>query len=411
MRAEIGVGKLKSEVEIQLPASKSISNRVLIINALLSDPAPINNLSQAADTQILDRLLKSELSIYDAGDGGTTARFLLAYCALKGKPCTITGSESLQRRPVAPLVDALNELGAGISYVNNPGCLPVKLSGSKLHGGNVTVNGEISSQFISALMLIAPLLPDGLKITLTGEILSLPYIQMTASVMKYFGVDVIVDGDQINIPSGKYSAMPFTVESDWSAASYWYEAVALSDGMEVVLPGLHQNSLQGDSIIHSYMDSLGVETLFEDSGIRIRKKSNYRLPEYFTADFTGCPDIAPAIAVVCGAQNITADLTGLKNFRLKESDRASALQRELYNFNVKTDFCGGSKFKIYADSGLRMSRYTVKTYNDHRVAMCMSLLAAKIEKVIIADPEVVSKSYPDFFKDLQNAGFDVKFTE
>ncbi len=410
MRAEIGVGKLKSEVEIQLPASKSISNRVLIINALLSDPAPINNLSKAADTQILDRLLKSELPIYDAGDGGTTARFLLAYCALKGNACTITGSESLQRRPVAPLVDALNELGAGISYVNNPGCLPVKLSGSKLHRGNVTVNGEISSQFISALMLIAPLLTDGLKITLTGEILSLPYIQMTASVMHYFGVDVIVDQDQIYIPSGNYSAMPFTVESDWSAASYWYEAVALSDGMEVVLPGLHQNSLQGDSIIHSYMDSLGVETLFEDSGIRIRKKSNYRLPEYFTADFTGCPDIAPAIAVVCGVQNITADLTGLKNFRLKESDRASALQRELYNFNVKTDFCGGSKFKIYADSGLRMSRYTVKTYNDHRVAMCMSLLAAKIEKVIIADPEVVSKSYPDFYKDIQNAGFDVKFT-
>jgi 3-phosphoshikimate 1-carboxyvinyltransferase len=259
-------------------------------------------------------------------------------------------------------------------------------------------------------MLIAPMLSGGLQITLTGEVLSVPYINMTASVMQYFGASVFIEGNIIRIPEGNYEAKPIAIEPDWSAASYWYELVALSDGLEVVLPGLTQNSLQGDSIVAVYMNTLGVETLYENGGVRLRKRSNYALPGYFTADFSGCPDLAPATAVVCGANNITADLTGLKNFRLKESDRASALQRELYNFNVKTDFCGGSKFKIYAGSGVRMSRFAVKTYNDHRVAMCLSLLASKVEKVIISDPGVVSKSYPDFYNDIQAAGFEVNFS-
>ncbi|HMT30003.1 MAG TPA: 3-phosphoshikimate 1-carboxyvinyltransferase, partial [Bacteroidia bacterium] len=317
----------------------------------------------------------------------------------------ITASESLKKRPVSELIDALRSLGANIEYTESDGKLPVKIFPSKLTGNSVSISGEISSQFISAMMLIGPYISGGLKIEMTGEILSLPYILMTKSVMEYFGAVVDFNENIIFVHEGTYVAKEITIEPDWSAASYWYEIAALSDSSEIVLHGLKPTSLQGDSAIVKMMEKLGVHTEFNSEGALLTKKNNFKVPEYFSDDFSGCPDLGPAVANTCAGLNITADLLGLKNFRLKESDRAAALQRELYNMNVKTDFCGGSKFKVYSGTGIRKYSMPVKTYHDHRIAMAFAPLALKAATVFIEDPEVVKKSYPHFFEDLVRVGF------
>jgi 3-phosphoshikimate 1-carboxyvinyltransferase len=270
------------------------------------------------------------------------------------------------------------------------------------------IDGTISSQFISALMMIGPYIKGGLTITIEGEMVSLPYILMTKSMMEFFGGVVTISDNQIIIREGNYEPKDISIEPDWSAASYWYEIAALSETSEILLKGLSQESLQGDSVISEISEMLGVQTQFTEIGARLSKQKNFVPPDYFSYDFSGCPDIAPAIACTCAGLNLTADLHGLKNFRLKESDRASAIQRELYNFNVKTDFCGGSKFKLFAGRGIRNSGYPVKTYNDHRLAMSFAPLALMTEYVLIENPEVVKKSYPDYFNDLISAGFSVE---
>lgn len=395
--------------EVILPASKSISNRALIIKAICESDFKINNLSDAGDTLTLQSLLESGSAEINAGEGGTTLRFLLAYFALKGNQVRITASESLRSRPVSPLVDALRSLGADIAYDEEEGRLPVTLKKSILTGNSVSISGEISSQFISALMMIGPGIKGGLEINITGEILSLPYIHMTQSVMQYFGAAVSFSGQKILIGEGAYRPREITIESDWSAASYWYEIAALSSGCEIKLKGLSEESLQGDSVVAGLFETLGVHTRFTESGAVLTKLKDFQLPEYFSHDFSGCPDLGPAIAATTGALNITADLNNLKNFRLKESDRAVALQRELYNFSVKTDFCGGSRFKVYSGRGIRMWDRPVNTYNDHRVAMAFAPLCLKTGKVTVNEPDVVKKSYPGFWDDLKSVGFEVKF--
>jgi len=390
---------------ISLPASKSFSNRALIIHAIGNLNSPIHNLSTSSDTVTLNNILSAPGTHVNAGDGGTTLRFLLAYFCLKGKEIILDGSQSLKNRPVSELVNALKSIGANIEYLEEENRLPLKIHSSKLQGGSISISGETSSQFISALMMIAPYLDNGLQIEITGEILSLPYIQMTKSVMEYFGVPVSFDNNIVRINKGIYSNSELHVEPDWSAASYWYEFVALSEDATISLPGLKQLSLQGDCIIASMMERFGVSTRFDKSGAEISKVKNFKLPEYFSADFTGCPDLGPAVAATCAGLNITADLIGLKNFRLKESDRAVALQRELYNMNVKTDFCGGSKFKVYEGNGMQLWNRPVNTYNDHRIAMAFAPLAVKTGKVLIDNARVVEKSYPQFFEDLRLAGF------
>jgi len=407
MITEVSIEKKSIKAEISLPSSKSISNRVLIIRALCGEEFVINNLSTAADTFQLNAILSSNKNRIDAGDGGTTLRFLLAFYCASGKEVEITASESLKKRPIAELVNALRILGAKIEYTETEGRLPLKISPSKLTGNNVSVSGEISSQFISALMLVAPYISGGLKIEMTGEILSLPYILMTKSVMEYFGAVVDFNENTISIHAGKYIAREITIQPDWSAASYWYEVAALSDEAEIMLHDLKSTSLQGDVAVVAMMEKLGVNTEFKKEGALLTKKINFDAPDYFNDDFSGCPDLGPAIANTCAGLNITADLLGLKNFRLKESDRAAALQRELYNLNVKTDFCGGSKFKVYAGSGIRKYVKPVKTYNDHRIAMAFAPLALRTGVIFIDDSEVVSKSYPHFFEDLRSVGFRV----
>ncbi len=411
MIAEISVADEHISGTILLPASKSISNRVQIIRAICGIHFEIHNLSAANDSLKLQEILSQNSSEINAGDGGTTLRFILAYYCLCGREISLTASESLIARPIAPLVDALKELGANIEYLTNDGTLPLLITPSVLKGNLISISGEISSQFVSALMMIGPKINGGLVIEVTGEILSLPYILMTQSVMRDFGAEVQFENNSITIHEGNYQPHDFNVEPDWSAASYWYEIVALSTNAEVLLEGLPQESLQGDARIAAMMEKLGVKTIFSTKGALLTKIQDFILPEYFTDDFSGCPDLAPAVANVCAALNITADLTGLKNFRLKETDRAAAIQRELYNMNVKSDFCGGSKLKIYAGGGIKLWSKLVKTYNDHRIAMAFAPLALKTGMVLIENPEVVKKSYPGFFEDLIKVGMKVRFNE
>jgi len=409
MIAEIFHSGESVSASVSLPGSKSICNRVLIIHALGKLTSSINNISEANDTAELQAALNSHADEINAGEGGTTLRFLLAYFCLTGRSVVLTASEPMKKRPVANLVDALCQLGASIEYLEEAGKLPVRITPSELKGNSIIVDGSISSQFISALMLIGPYVKGGITIHITGEILSLPYIQMTQNVMNYFGASVSFEDATVRIEEGNYANREITIEPDWSAASYWYEIAALGNNSEIRLSGLRKDSLQGDSILSEMMKQLGVTTTFEESGALIQKQSSFNIPSYFIHDFIGCPDLGPAVAAVCAGLNITADLTGLKNFRLKESDRASSLQRELYNMNVKTDFCGGSKFKLYSGSGIRKYNRPVKTYNDHRIAMTFACLALKTGSVTIEDSEVVKKSYPGFYSDLERAGFRVEF--
>ncbi len=397
----------KINCAIDLTASKSISNRALIISAIGGFEAQIYNLSEADDTLHLKQLLYSNAVSLDAGDGGTTLRFLLAMLCLRGDERVVTASESLKARPVLPLLDALGQLGATFEFTEEADRLPIRIKPGKLTGSNVIIDGGISSQFISALMMIGPYLPGGLVIEITGEMLSRPYIEMTRMVMGHFGAEVLIGHNNITIPKGNYMNRPLTVEPDWSAASYWYEVVALSDDADVFLTGLSEKSWQGDSVISSLMEALDVVTTFEKGGCRLTKNSNYSLPEYYSEDFIGCPDLGPAVAATCAGLNITSDLTGLKNFRMKESDRASALQRELYNLNVNTDFCGGSKFKLFTGSGMRKWHKPLKTYNDHRIAMALAPLCLKSGSIQIENPGVVSKSYPAFWEDMKKCGFEI----
>jgi 3-phosphoshikimate 1-carboxyvinyltransferase len=393
---------------LKLPASKSISNRVLIIRALCNEKFKIYNLSDADDTRILDAVLNEPKEVINCGEGGTTLRFLLAYLALKGGTYKLEAGSSLTSRPLKPLLDILQQLGCSFDFHGETGKLPFTIVSAGLRKtGPVDVPGDISSQFVSALMLIGPYLENGISLRITGEVLSFPYIRMTAKVMEHFGVMVDVERDRIHVPSGKYIPANFTVEPDWSAATYWMEIAALRRGSEIFLQDLSFNTIQGDSSIVSVMKEMGVHCSETSGGMRIEgsgKVSDHKL----IADLGGSPDTAPALIAAAAGLNMTADFTELKNFRMKESDRAAAFQRELYNFNVNTDFCGGSKFKVYSGSGIKPSSRVVRTYHDHRIAMALAPVSLCAGPVMIDDPEVVSKSYPGFFSDLSQAGFTIE---
>lgn len=402
---------LKISGVISLPASKSISNRALIIRAIGNLSSEIYNLSDAGDTVTLHKILDNLTTEIDAGEGGTTLRFLLAMLSVKPGEFVIDAAPSLASRPVSELVEALRFLGAPITYLKEEGKLPLRITGGMLTGNKVQIRGDISSQFISALMMIGPVIRGGLTITVTGEVLSLPYIHMTRSVMEHYGARVDFDGSVITVHEGNYIPSDLVIEPDWSAASFWYECAALASECELLLMGLKEKSLQGDSVIAVLMKQLGVETEFTSDGALVRSSKNRKVTDYFFMDFSACPDLGPPVAAACGGLNMTADLAGLKNFRLKESDRAVAMQRELYNMRVKTDFCGGSKFKVYSGSGMKLWPRLVQTYRDHRIAMAFAPLSLKTGCVLISEPEVVKKSYPKFWDDLRTAGFQVQFKD
>ena len=403
--------------EIRLPASKSISNRALILNALSGNKSPVNNLSDCDDTNVMLAAFSSGTNNVNIGAAGTSMRFLTAYLAQKDGTWTITGSERMKNRPIRILVDALKQLGADIEYMEKEGFPPLKINGKKLQGGKISLDGSVSSQYISALMMIAPAMSEGLTLNLTGNVISQPYIRMTSRMMHDFGVEVEWRQQTISIKPQNYVPCAYTVESDWSAASYWYEILSFCpQGSEIKLLGLFEDSLQGDAKGALLFRSLNVSTEFTDNGVRIINKGLDACADgvcagrdesgtEFKYDFVNEPDLAQTFVVTCVLKNIPFRFTGLQSLRIKETDRMSALQKEMKKL--------GYVIHDYKDCELVWSgercepeaNPSIDTYEDHRMAMSFAPAAVIFGKININDPHVVSKSYPGFWDDLKSVGF------
>lgn len=387
-----------------LPASKSISNRALIINALAGGKSALHNLSDANDTQLMLQRITAADKVIDVEDAGTTMRFLTAYFSVTNQQKILTGTARMKERPIGILVDALKNLGAEIEYLERPGFPPheiKKFNGQKTD--TIRIRGDISSQYISALMMVAPMLPLGLKLILEGKVGSRPYIEMTASLMKHFGATTTVLADQVIIPHQSYKPEPFTVESDWSAASYWYAFTALAEKAEITLPRLLSNSVQGDSAVTKIMESLGVASRFENGLLRLSKKAAEKEIHW---DFTHCPDLAQTVAVVCVAKNIKGYFTGLESLRIKETDRILALQNELQKIGGDLREDDPAHWTLIPTVSLPASA-SFLTYKDHRMAMAFAPLSTLMD-VVIEDPDVVRKSYPNFWNDMKSMGFVIQ---
>ena len=392
--------KLK-EVDIPLSSSKSESNRSLIIQALSGGQLNLENLSDARDTQTMMRLLKSEEETWDVLDAGTTMRFLCAFAAVGQERKILTGTDRMKQRPIKILGDALKALGAKVKYLEQDGYPPLRITPIATQKTNhVKIKGDVSSQYISALLMIAPTLPEGLNLELTGKVGSRPYIQMTLDLMYRFGVESNWTGNTIEVLPQTYGQGTYTIESDWSAASYWYSFVALSQQAKVKLLGLRPRSLQGDIAIVRMMNQLGVMSAFEDDGVVLQKIPHQSEVEF---DFTDCPDLAQTIAVVCGAKKIECKMTGLESLRIKETDRIKALKNELKKFGVKLKEVEKGLWEIKSKFEIKEEPVPIETYEDHRMAMAFAPLAT-LQDLTILNPDVVNKSYPGYWEHIQLAG-------
>ena len=386
-----------------LPSSKSISNRALILRALSGNQSDINNLSTARDTQLMQALIDSPDKVIDVMDAGTTMRFLTAYFSLTGKNKVITGSARMKERPIGLLVNALKEIGVTINYLEKEGFPPLEIIG---FGGQrteiVKIPGDVSSQYISALMMTAAHLPKGLTIQLEGKIGSRPYIEMTASLLKDFGIECDFTANRISIPHGKFQPASITVEADWSAASYWFAFVALAEVGKVTLPNISEQSLQGDRAAVEVMGKVGVKTQFGKSVTQLTKQPHNSTLEW---DFTNCPDLAQTVLPVCAAKGIRGKFTGLESLRIKETDRILALQTELAKIGTTIQE-ENSSWNLFPGNFSEKKPIIIKTYHDHRMAMGLAPLATLMD-IRIEDPEVVNKSYPGFWEDMKSVGFQI----
>ncbi len=396
--------------EIRLNASKSISNRLLMIKALSKEPFDILNLSSAADSVCLNKLLKDftkNKTSFDAGAAGTSYRFLTAFFAIQKGTQVLTGSERMKKRPIGILVDALRSLGANINYLEEEGYPPLEIKDPEPNSvKELRIPANISSQFISALLLIAPIRPKGLKIILEGEVVSLPYLKMTLNLMHAFGIESNFEENSIEIKPQNYKGKNYKVEADWSAASYYFGMAALSQSCEISLLGLKEKSIQGDSVIMDIMQTLGVSSRFEENQLILEKHETEKL-DFFKYDFTSCPDLAQTVSVTLAGLGINASLTGLSTLRIKETDRIEALKNELEKVGLKL-VCGSDS--ILQDGQVEIDSDTevcFETYEDHRMAMAFSCISL-LRKIQIIDPAVVKKSYPKFWKDLAQLGFEVE---
>lgn len=391
-----------SECVIELPASKSISNRVLIINALSGASAPILNPAKCDDTDAMIAALQSKGSDFNIGHAGTAMRFLTAYLAQRSGEWRITGSSRMEERPIGVLVNALRDLGATIEYEKNEGFPPLKIKGCNLNGGAISVPASVSSQYISALMMIAPNMRNGLKLTLEGHIASRPYIDMTASIMRTFGAQVEWQGSNVILikPTG-YSPVKYRVEADWSAASYIFQIASLCPGMKIVVPDLLANSLQGDSGQIELWRELGVKCNFTDSGVEICGNDSERShldDQPLQYNFALMPDLVQTFVVTCCLKGVKFSFTGVETLRIKETDRIAALQNELLKLGYVVKSEGDSL--LYWDGEVVPSSesVTIATYRDHRMAMAFAPAAIVRNGVVIADCEVVSKSFPTYWQ-------------
>lgn len=392
---------------VQLPASKSISNRALILNALSYSPYLPENLSDCDDTRVMVKAFDSDSNRFDIGAAGTSMRFLTAFLSKIGGVWEITGSERMQNRPIRILVDALRECGAQIEYLAREGYPPLKITGRALKGGELSLDGGTSSQYISALLMIAPTMMEGLTLHLTGKIISQPYIRMTIGMLKTFGINAQWNDNTIRIAPQAFTPTRFRVESDWSAASYWYEIIALAPtGSSVELYGLDRESLQGDARIARFFEPLGVETRFTDKGVQLLKSE--KQAQRLDLDLSDQPDLAQTLVVTCVLKGIPFRFTGLESLKIKETDRIVALQQELSKLGYEVSSDCDSILYWEGECHTPDACPRIATYDDHRMAMAFAPAAFCIPGLIIEHPEVVSKSYPAYWEDLKAAGFTVE---
>lgn len=393
---------------IRLPASKSISNRALIINALAYSPYRIENLSDSDDTNVMVNVLYSNDHSFNIGHAGTAMRFLTAFLSKIVGRWEITGSERMQQRPIKVLVDALHELGAKIEYLKNEGYPPLRIWGSHLKGGTLKLDGSISSQYISALLMIAPTVENGLKLILKNKVTSASYIRMTLELMRMFGIRYRWEGNTITIGEQAYRAIPFKVESDWSGASYWYQMAVLADEVNLLLEGLQLESLQGDCAQAEWFEGFGINSTQEEEGIRLTK-SEKPLPQKYHRNFVENPDIAQTFAVMCVCKNIPFNFSGLETLKIKETDRINALIVELGKLGATLyePAPGSLAWDGGRNETLFMCPEAIDTYHDHRMALSFAPAALLTRRITINDPGVVSKSYPAFWDDLEKIGLKV----
>ena len=400
--------------QIMLPASKSISNRALIINALANGTHPLENLSDCDDTQVMLRALQAQPGeTIDIMAAGTAMRFLTAYLSVTPGDRIITGTQRMKQRPIGILVDALRELGANIEYVEKEGFPPLRIQGTTLTKSHISLPGNISSQYISALLMIAPTLKNGLQVTLTGDIISRPYIDLTIQLMKDFGAQASwLNDHELKVEPQPYRSTPYYIEGDWSAASYWHEIVALSKDATITLPSLFRKSYQGDSKMADQFALLGARTSYKENGITILKPKMVDISQaiHVNLDFTNQPDLAQTFVVTCALQNITFRFTGLQTLKIKETDRIAALICEMKKLGYVLHEAEDSI--LYWD-GERCERSgeAIDTYEDHRMAMAFAPACLVMDNICINNPHVVSKSYPRYWDDLRAAGFTIEEEE
>ncbi len=399
--------------DITLPASKSISNRLLIIRALSPRPFHINNLSCSDDTKVLEDALPSGKQIINIGHAGTSMRFLTGYYAISPGERILTGSARMKKRPIGELVNALQTLGADIQYIENEGFPPLRIKGKQIEGGKITINSGISSQFISTLLMIAPVLKKGLELNLAGKAVSPSYIQLTLKLMQLFGIKHEWKGSVIIIHNQVYKPDDITVEADWSSASYWYEMAAMAEKADLMIRGLSQSGLQGDSVLTALFEKFGVKTEFTEGAVRLTSKP--KVLSRFDYDFINQPDLVQTFAVLCALRGIPFRLEGTQTLRVKETDRVHALKQELAKFGIRLDSAADGSWIEFNDTtagSAHKAERTIKirTYQDHRMAMAFTPAAIQGYRIDIDNPGVVSKSYPGFWEDIKKAGFRIIFS-
>ena len=387
---------------IQITGSKSESNRMLLLQALYPQ-ITLDNLSNSDDTVAMKSGLESDKNMVDIGHAGTSMRFLSAYYStLENQEKILTGSSRMQERPIGVLVDALRQLGADISYLKNEGYPPLLIKGKQLRANDVRLSANISSQYITALMLIAPSLPDGLRLYLEGEITSIPYIEMTLSLLHKIGVDAIFSGHHIQVfPKKDITQITHAVESDWSSASYYFSMVALAKEADVSLSTYKKDSLQGDRVLMDVYQQFGVKSSIENNTLALKKQTMGST--HVQLDLSDAPDIAQTIAVTCYGLGLSCSLTGLHTLKIKETDRLVAMQNELSKLGATIEITDKSLHLHKRTNPIRPN-VLIETYHDHRMAMAFAPLGLLVP-IRIQDADVVTKSYPGFWKDLEQNGF------
>lgn len=401
------------DCQVDLPFSKSIANRTLVIQALAGGELK-SGFSCCDDTSVLLHALSTDAELVDIGAAGAAMRFLTAYFSVCKGEHVLTGSARMRQRPVGPLVEALRLLGADIEYLENEGFPPLRIKGKSLEGGMLQVAGDVSSQFVSALLLVAPVLKSGLELTLMGEIVSRPYIDLTLCVMRDFGAKAEwSDGMTIKVQPSPYNIRDYILENDWSAASYWYEILALSPqrASQLMLKGLIDGSRQGDACVRHLFSMLGIKSTFEKTQervpTRLKLTKTMSVSPRLDYDFTHQPDLAPTVVCTCAGLGIPFRFTGLASLRIKETDRIEALRRELLKLGIRVKQAEADELYWDGETGVA-SMEPIDTYDDHRMAMAMAPLAFKFKDLKINHPEVVAKSYPGYWDELARAGFIIK---